>query len=116
MATKRHMRSNLDPNPPPVVDDLEKLLRKLNPPHPKSGARKFVRNTTFPSQLFTIENISFDVQFELYLFRSKSESFLSEVVFDAITFDYYLPTSKSISSKTNHELWSNFVKLQILAD
>lgn len=36
MAPKRHTRSNPNPNPPSIVDDLEKILRKLKSPIPTS--------------------------------------------------------------------------------
>jgi len=74
MAPKRHMRSNPDLNPPPIVDDLEKLLRKIKSPPPESGSHKLVKTTSLPDQLLTVEDLSFDINFELYLFQSKSGS------------------------------------------
>jgi len=110
------MRSNPDPNPPLVVDGPEKLLRKLKSSLPKIGTQKLVRITSLLDQLFTPEDLSFDIQFKLSLFQSKSEYFLSKVVFDPIKFDSYLPTSKSLFYKLDHELWLNFDQLQGLAD
>ena len=75
-----------------------------------------VRTTSLIDQLFIVEDLSFDIQFKLSLFRSKSKSFLLEVVFDPIKFDSYLPSSKSLFSKTDHELWLNFDKLKSLVD
>ena len=122
IAPKRHTRSNPSPNPPPGVDDPEKLLRKLKTTLPKSGTQKLVRTTSLPDQLFIVEDLSFDILFELSLIWSKFESFLSEVVFYPIKFDSYLPSSKSLFSrpfaksmfsKLDDKVWSNFDNLQI---
>lgn len=84
MAPKRNTRPNPNPNSPPIVDYPEKLLRKLKSPHLESGAHKLVRTTSFLNQLFTAKDLSFDIQFELSIFRSNTESFLLELVFDPI--------------------------------
>lgn len=67
-----------------------------------------------PENLFIVENISFDLQLELSIF--KSQYFLFEVVLDHIQFDSHLLSSKSLFSKADHELWFNFDKLQSLVD
>lgn len=107
--------SNPNSNPPPIVGDPKKLLKKLKSPIPESATQKLERTTSFPESLFTVENHSFDIQFELSLFRSKLESFLSEVVIDPIQFYSHLLSSKYLFSKVDHELWVNFDKIQSLA-
>lgn len=116
MAPKRYTGSNSNPNPPTIVDDPEKLLKKPKTPIPESEPRKLVKTTSLPDQGLIVEDICFDIQFEQSLFQSKFESSLSEVIFDLIKFDSYLPSAKSLFSKTDHKLWLNFDKLQTLAD
>jgi len=125
LAPKRYTRSNPDPISPYPVDNPKRLLRKPKVPFPETETTKLERTTSLPDQIHSIEDIPFDIKFELSLFRSKSKPCLTEEVFDPIKFDSYLPASKpsfnepfatSQSLKIEHEVWSNFEKLQSLAD
>ena len=115
-APKRHTRSNLDPNPPFIVDDPEKIFRRLKSPISESAVWKIKRTTSLPKNLFTFEHLPFDIQLELSLWRSKSESCLPEVIFEPFQLDSHLHSFESLFSKVDHELWLNFDKLQSLAD
>lgn len=101
------------------------MLRKPKVLFPETENTKLERTTSLPDQILSIEDIPFDLKVELSLFHSKSEYFIMEEVFDPIKFDSYLPASKSLfnqpsatsqSSKLEHKVWSNFEKLQSLAD
>ena len=68
------MRSNHDPNPPLIVHDPERLLRKK-----KSQSKKLkkdtpplVRSTSLPTRLVSPKDLSFDLKFKSSLFKSKS--------------------------------------------
>jgi hypothetical protein len=76
------------------VPDLEKLVckRKQRPVTPVLHLDRYL---SFPKdEVTSLEDLEFDVKFEQALFRTKSESCLSETIFDEKRFqDLILATS-----------------------
>jgi len=71
LAPKISTRSNPDQNPPFIVEDPQKLLRKLKLPNTESAVRKIKRTTSLSKNLFSFVQLPFDIQLELSLSRSK---------------------------------------------
>jgi len=59
-----------------------------------------VRSSSLPTKVLSLEDIPFDLKFELSLFRSKSKTSLSEIVFDPLR----LFEVKSLSEVAFHSL------------
>jgi hypothetical protein len=79
---KIHTRSNPDPEATIPVSDPEKLVRKRKE-RPVTPVLRPDRYLSFPKDRVTsLEDLEFDVKFEQALFRTKSESCLSETIFD----------------------------------
>ena len=110
MAPKKiYMRKNLDPNPiSELVEDPEKLLRK----------KKIQVDTCIPLRdrsislakegFISVEYLEFDEKFEKSLFRSKSDSDLSQIVFYLEIFNTFIPsTSPSFSKEEKEEFWNS---------
>jgi hypothetical protein len=91
---KIHTRSNPDPEAAIPVSDPENIVhkRKENPVTPVLHPDRYL---SLPKDRVTsIEDLEFDVKFEQALFRTKSESCLSETIFDEKRFqDLILATS-----------------------
>jgi len=100
------MGSNPDPNPPSVVDDPENILRKQRPQSKEveHGTPSLVRSTSLAAKLVSFQDLSFDIKFELSLFRSKSESSLLETFFDPSEFETYLSSPKSPSVEFDRKI------------
>ena len=95
IAPKRiNTRRNPDPKPPKVVHNLEKILRRNSSKTVKVNFY-FQRSVSLPTEVIQ----SIDDKFEQTLFRSKSGSYLSQVVFDQERFIYFTPKSSSRFSK-----------------
>lgn len=76
MAPKRiHTRAHPYQNPPNILDNLEKLIRKKRLTESKGSNSPLPRANSFPDIFVTIENIQFNLPFELSLFRTKFENF-----------------------------------------
>lgn len=87
------MKKNMDRNPPEVVSYQEMIL----------GKRKDkIKTSTIPLEgafslpkeaVKSTEYISFDIKLEDTLFRSKSKSNLSQIVFDIERFKTFIPST-----------------------
>jgi hypothetical protein len=85
-----HTRRNPDPEPTTSVVDPEKLLHKRKEKASHSGI--FLdRISSFPKDgVKSIDDLEFDIKFEQTLFRSKSESDLTEILFDEKKFQSFI--------------------------
>lgn len=83
MAPKRiHMRDHPDLNPPNILYNPQKLIRKKSVMGSQGSNYPLPRANYFPESLLTIENIQFDLPFELSLFKTKCERFATEIAID----------------------------------
>lgn len=107
LAPKRYTKLNPNPNPPTIVDNPEKILRKLKfkPPESETSTSTLLRTTTLHAQLIALEDFSFDLNFEFSLFKSKSESSLSETLFDPVKLESYVQSYKASSDKLDNMVW-----------
>ena len=82
LAPKRiYTRRNPSPNPPKVVEDPERILRRSNNKADK-GIFHLQGSLSLPVEgIKDINDIIFDQKFEQTLFRSKSSLDLSQVIF-----------------------------------
>jgi hypothetical protein len=80
--TRVYTRSHPNPNPATTVDDLEKLLRKKNIVEGYGSHNPLHMSNSLPEKLVSIQDIEFDISFEQILFRTKSDSFVSETNLD----------------------------------
>ena len=104
MAPKKiYTRKNPNPNPIlELVEDPEKLLRKKK----VQNGTGISLNTSIslPKEgVISVEDLEFDEKFELSLFKSKSESNLSQIVFDIEIFKTFVPPTSSQFSKQEKE-------------
>jgi len=77
-----HTRDHPDLNPPNILDNSQKLIRKKILMGSQGSNCPLPRANYFPESLLTIENIQFDLPFELSLFKIKCESFATETAID----------------------------------
>ena len=73
-----YARSHPNPKPAKVVDDPEKLIRKISLAESQGSSSPPLRETSLPEKFVTIQDIQFDLPFEHSLFTTKSESFVDE--------------------------------------
>ena len=88
---KKYTRKNWDPNPTEPVDNPEKLIgegKKKNIISPPLLTRSISLSQEVVQNL---DNLQFDYKFQHSLFRSKSDSDLSEVVVDLPTLLTFVP-------------------------
>ena len=115
MAPKKiYTRANPDPNPPTIVDNPEKLLKTQKVQEEKNTSF-LSRSISLPSKdIKTIDDIPFDLKFELSLFRSKSESDLTQTVIDIPRIGTFIPSNSSgISKEDTTFFWDSLItKLQ----
>ena len=84
MASKKthYTRENLDPNPCTLVDDPEIILRKPKNIETQASSSQLAKANSLPEELSTLEEIPFDLSFDLSLFRTKSKNAIHEIVLD----------------------------------
>ena len=57
--------------------------------------------------MISVEDLEFDEKFQLYLFKSKSYSYLTQIVFDLERFNTFIPnTSSQFSKQEKEEFWN----------
>ena len=97
MAPKNiYTRKNHNPNPIlELVEDREKLLRNKKI-QDDTSISLINRSISFPKEgVISVEDLEFDEKFELSLFRSKSDSYLNQIVFDLEKFNAFVPSTSS---------------------
>ena len=106
MAPKRiYTRANPDPNPPKVFENPENILRKSNSKVGK-GTYQLYKSISLPAEgVESIDDIIFDVKFEHTLFKSKSKSDLTQLVFDPKYFSPITPRNSSSFSRADQKLF-----------
>jgi len=77
-----YTRANLDPNPTTIVDDRDRILRKPKKVETLASSSQLVKENSLPEDLSTLEEIPFDLSFDLSLFRTKYENAIHEIVLD----------------------------------
>ena len=105
-SSRRHTRSNPDPDFYEPVDDLENILRFRKQSH-NSQSPVLERSFSLESEpVKTVDGIKFDLKLEQSLFRSKSDSDLSEVVIDIPSLNTFIPKDCSgFSKKEKYIFW-----------
>ena len=76
------MRENPNPNPSTIVDDPENFLRKPKRVETQASSSQLVNANSLPKELSSLEDIQFDLSFELSLFRTQLENSIHETVID----------------------------------
>ena len=94
-----------------MVEDPKKLLRKKKA-HNGTGI-SLNRSVSFPKEgVISVEDLEFEEKFELSLFKSKSDSNLSQIDFDIERFNTFIPTTSSQFSKKEKEEFLNTLTKQ----
>jgi len=72
LAPKRthYTRANPDPNPATIVDDPKRILRKPKGVETQGSSIQLIQENSLPKELSSLEDIQFDLSFELSLFRT----------------------------------------------
>lgn len=98
LASRRYIRPNPDPNPPPIFENpnlIPRILRQESSPSP----RPFFRSHSCPMELLFLEDLSFDEYFGLSLFRTTSDNELLDIVTDPeFTKELEIQQANSISN------------------
>lgn len=83
MAPNRiYTRAIPDPNPPKEVENPEKILRKSSSKVSKETYQLY-KSTYLPVEVVkSIDEVTFHLKLEYSLFKSMSESDLSQIIFD----------------------------------
>ena len=85
-----------------MAEDPEKLLRKKKAQNGIGISLNIL--VSLPKEgVIRVEDLEFDEKFELSLFRSKSDSDLTQIVFDLERFNTFIPTTSSQFSKEEKE-------------
>ena len=100
---KIYSRKNLDPNLIlQLVEDPKKPLRKKKDHN--YTCISINRSISLPKGgVIIVEDLEFDEKFELSLFKSKSDLYLTQIVFDLERFNTFIPTTSSQFSKEEKE-------------
>jgi hypothetical protein len=115
LAPKRvFSRSHLDPEPATAIDNPEKLLRKKNATEGSGSHSPLHRSPSLPEKLVSLQDLEFDISFEQSLFRTKSDSFVSETVLDQTILQPRTPEILSPMVDVDQRLLQEFEKLEDL--
>jgi len=98
------MRRNPDPYPVEIVFDPEKLLQRHEKREKPNTSRFQQFNSFSDDDIENIEDIGFDLKFEQYLFRSKSESNLKETIPDPNKFQAGADNSSFTKGETSENV------------
>ena len=79
-----YSRSNPDPNPPDIVDNLDQIGKKEKKIDSSETKIPLKSADSLPKELLSLSDIEFDLKFEKSLFRTKSETHLKEIVLDHV--------------------------------
>ena len=84
MAPKKthYTKSNPDLNPATIVDDPNRILRKPKKVETQTSSSQTIKANSLPEESSTLEEIIFDLSFDLSLFRTKSENEIDETMLD----------------------------------
>ena len=84
LATRKthYTRANPDPNLVVIVDDPDMTVRKSKKEESSADKTPLVKANSCPDEWLFSEDLPFDVQFDLSLFRKKSKGLLNETILD----------------------------------
>ena len=104
MASRRfyYTRSNPDPQPIVIVDNPDRIGKKIKRVEDLGNKFSLVKENSLPKHLSSLQDIEFDINFEQSLFRTKSESDLQINVID-LDFISFLETKKETFSVDSEE-------------
>ena len=110
-SSKRYTRRNPDLDPKTPVEDSERIL-KAKKQSDQSYLPLFQRSTSLASDsIKTLDGLKFHIKFEQSLFRSKSDSDLSEVVIDIPSLNTSFPKYFSgLPKKNTWIFWDSLSK------
>ena len=113
-SNKRYTRRNRDPDPKTPVEYLERILKTKKQGN-QQDIRVFQRSISLSSNpIKIVDGIKFDLKFEQSLFRSKSDSNLSELVIDIPELNTFVPKKNSRFSKKDICIfWEKEVKRKL---
>jgi hypothetical protein len=107
-----YTRSHPNLEPATVVDDPKKLLRKKNILEGFGNHCPLHRSNSFLEKLVSIQDLEFDISFEKSLFRTKSDSFVSETMLDQTILQPRTPKILSPRTKFDEHFLQEFDKLE----
>lgn len=113
---KIHTRSHPVPDPPEVVSDPEKLLRKKRFEEGEASNNPLERSYTLLDSIVTVEDIDYDLPFGQSIFRSKSKSFVCKTIIDESKIKPYIPSQNIGVSKSDRDILQQFYKLEHLVN
>ena len=77
-----YTRSNPDPKPAVIVDNLDRIGKKKKHSENLEAEVSLIIVNSLPKELVSLQYIDFDLKFEHSLFKSKSENDLKTIVLD----------------------------------
>lgn len=86
-----HTRIHSNPNPPEVLTSPGKFFKKMKYAK-ETGTFLLEKYLSFPKEEISFEDIQLDLKFVHNLFRSKSESNLSDMVLDETKLKHFTPS------------------------
>ena len=96
-----------------MIEDPERILRKKKNKI-DSSIPLISRSVSFPKEgVISVDDLQLDIKFEHSLFRSKSNSDLSQIIFYQEIFNTYIPRNISIFSKEEREEFWNSLTTQL---
>jgi len=97
MAPKRvYTKSHLDLEPPKILDDLEKLIRKRSFAESQGSNSALSRENSLPKNFVSIYDIQLELPFEHSLFMTKFESFVDETIIDQSLLQPYMSRGQTV--------------------
>jgi len=108
-----YTRANLDPNPPITVENPKKIFRKSSSKVGKETYQLYKSTSLPPKGVESIDEVTFDLKFKHSLFKSKSESDLSQIVLDPKLFNPITPKGFSNFSAKGQKLFWDTLSLDL---
>jgi len=91
------------------------LIRKIITTESQGNSSPLPRATSLIEEFVTIQDIHFDLPFENIFFRTKSGSFVDDIVLDQAILQPSTPERHSLGSNLDQQILQDFEKLQDLA-
>ena len=82
LASRKYTRANPDPNPTPVGDNPNLISRRLKRQESSVSPSPSIKVDSCPDAWLFLEDLPFDLSFDLSLFRTRSKSALDDIVLD----------------------------------
>jgi hypothetical protein len=115
LAPKRiFTRSHPNPEPATAIDNPEKLPRKKIVTEGSGSHSPFHISPSLLEKLVALQDLEFDIPFEQILFRTKSDSFVSEIVLDQTILQPKTPEILSPKADVDQLFLQEFDKLEYL--